>query len=373
MERFESIIGSLYEAAAGQESWYTVLDELSAATRSRGSVLISITDRGRLLGFSDSVAETADTYVAEKWYLLDERYKGVPAIRTHGVAVDHDFTSDEEIAKSQYYQDFAIKRGIPWWAGLHLPTDKGIWCLSSFRTSEQGPCDLVDKSLLLRFKPHLSRALTLYRVVQEANTGAVLAILEKMSTASFAFAANGKVVAFNALAQRLLDDGLAITKDCLYAANAADDLCLQELISLSLAKHSYANQVPAVVTVRRVGKRPLVVKMISLADRLRSAFGGLAAIALVTDPHAKAPSDEAMLRAIFNLTAAEAKLAARIAAGVSVREAARSLAIEESTARQYAKQVMAKSETHRQGEFVALATRLLHPVVRHDSLTDGGD
>jgi DNA-binding CsgD family transcriptional regulator len=106
--------------------------------------------------------------------------------------------------------------------------------------------------------------------------------------------------------------------------------------------------------------------MLSLSEKLRSTFEGLAAIALVTDPQAAAPNLEATLRILFNLTGAEARLAAHIVAGTSLREAAENLAIEESTARQYVKQVMAKSETHRQSEFVALANRLLHPVIRRD-------
>ena len=364
MEQFETIIGSIYEAAAGQKDWSEALGDMSRATNSQGSVLVSFTERGRLLGSSDSAAETTDTYLAEKWYLLDERYKGVPTMRERGVAVDHYFISDDEIARSQYYQDFIIKRGIPWWAGLYVPADKEIWCLASLRGTAQGPFGQVDRDLLLRFTQHLSRALTLSRAVQKTRTTAMLAILEEMSTASFALAATGKVLAFNSLAQALLGDGLAISSDCLYAVNPADDLRLQKAISAGIARRPYIEQAPAAVSVRRMGKRPLAVRMLSLSDKLRSAFDGLAAIVLVTDPHNIAASDETTLRALFNLTPAEARLAARMVDGASLREAAESLAIEETTARQYAKQVMAKSDTHRQSEFVALASRLLHPVIR---------
>jgi DNA-binding CsgD family transcriptional regulator len=210
----------------------------------------------------------------------------------------------------------------------------------------------------------LSRALTLYRAVQRTRTDSVLAILEEMSTASIACAANGKILAFNSLAKKILGDGLFISNDRLHAEEAADDLRLQQFISAGIAPYPRFDQAPAAVAIKRAGKRPLAVRMISLSQKLRSAFDGLAAILLVTDPHSVVASDAATLRAFFNLTAAEAGLAARLVDGASVREAAESLAIEESTARQYAKQVMAKSETHRQSEFVALAARLLHPVVR---------
>lgn len=64
------------------------------------------------------------------------------------------------------------------------------------------------------------------------------------------------------------------------------------------------------------------------------------------------------LKAIFGLTAAEARLAARLAQGGSLGEAATAFGIARETARAQLRAIFAKTATHRQAELVALISRL---------------
>jgi DNA-binding CsgD family transcriptional regulator len=64
------------------------------------------------------------------------------------------------------------------------------------------------------------------------------------------------------------------------------------------------------------------------------------------------------LSAAFGLTAAEAKLAARLASGAGIDIAAASLGVSRETARTQLKAVFAKTNTTRQAELTALIARL---------------
>ena len=69
------------------------------------------------------------------------------------------------------------------------------------------------------------------------------------------------------------------------------------------------------------------------------------------------PSAET-LQKLFGLTSAEARLAREIARGLSAGEAAEALGVKMATVRSQMAQIFAKTGTKRQGELVALLTRL---------------
>ena len=65
-----------------------------------------------------------------------------------------------------------------------------------------------------------------------------------------------------------------------------------------------------------------------------------------------------LLSLCFGLSAAEARLAARLAAGEGLETAAHELAITKATARNQLKAIFAKTGVHRQSELTALLARL---------------
>nr|WP_274709181.1 helix-turn-helix transcriptional regulator [Nitratireductor luteus] len=91
---------------------------------------------------------------------------------------------------------------------------------------------------------------------------------------------------------------------------------------------------------------------------LQDVFAGTRALLLVTDLDRRAVLPEERLRKLFNLTASEAAVAARIAAGSDLRRIAESLEIATGTARNHLKAIFSKTGTHRQSELVALVQRI---------------
>ena len=71
---------------------------------------------------------------------------------------------------------------------------------------------------------------------------------------------------------------------------------------------------------------------------------------------------EAVLQRLFDLTAAEARLACSISGGETLEDAAAVLGIKISTARCQLAKVMEKTGTRRQAQLVALLVRVAHVV-----------
>lgn len=69
---------------------------------------------------------------------------------------------------------------------------------------------------------------------------------------------------------------------------------------------------------------------------------------------------ETRLRELFDLTAAEARLAQRLACGDSVEEVAQRLSIKMTTARTQLAAIFAKTDTRRQAKLVAILSRVAH-------------
>ena len=108
--------------------------------------------------------------------------------------------------------------------------------------------------------------------------------------------------------------------------------------------------------------RPAALRAVALDGAARDLFARDVALLLV-DPWRRsgAPSAQAtaILRAAFGFTAAEATVAALIAAGASAPDIAARLSIAPGTARNHLKSAMAKAGTPRQTEFALLCGRLI--------------
>jgi DNA-binding CsgD family transcriptional regulator len=137
------------------------------------------------------------------------------------------------------------------------------------------------------------------------------------------------------------------------SATASLDRALHELIwsTGSLALH------PPVVLPRNRG-RPILAYLSRSPGSIREGFGLCQAIMVLVDLEARPAAAPRDLIEAFRLTPAEARLAARLAAGEPIEMMAEKLGIAYETARNVLKSIFHKTETRRQGELIALLARL---------------
>ena len=110
--------------------------------------------------------------------------------------------------------------------------------------------------------------------------------------------------------------------------------------------------------IGRVAKPPILICVLPIEPAARSPFLGARALLLLTDLHKTRSIAPDLLVQTFGLTRAESNLAVLIGAGQPLEHAADKLSITPLTARTQLKAIFAKTDTHRQGELVALLSRL---------------
>ena len=98
---------------------------------------------------------------------------------------------------------------------------------------------------------------------------------------------------------------------------------------------------------------------ISIATKAEHVLTQSRVIVLVIEQKSGEPADPAAVRDLLGLTLGEARIAALVGSGLAPKEAAERLGIAEETARSVLKGVFGKVGVSRQGELVALLSKLV--------------
>jgi DNA-binding CsgD family transcriptional regulator len=157
-------------------------------------------------------------------------------------------------------------------------------------------------------------------------------------------------------AERLLGRELNVAGGRLGAADKSADAVLQRLIGDILAQGALeARRTPVAAALPRKSGRPLVAYGIPVVRSAHDVLQQARAVVIIIDPDEHREPADIVLQHTFNLTRAEI----RIARGEDLKQIAAREGISVATARAQLKSVMAKSDTHRQSELVAVLARLL--------------
>jgi DNA-binding CsgD family transcriptional regulator len=161
----------------------------------------------------------------------------------------------------------------------------------------------------------------------------------------------GFVVHLNRAAERIIqaEDGLYWKRGELVGARDADTTRLRRTLWDGSGKLCALS--------RPSSRRPLITRAMSIdataADRLQE-IGPTRTVLFVRDPDKAGHSDFDLIAATLGLTQREATLAALLAQGRSVAEAADEIGITVGNARVHLKRIFSKTDTHRQSELVRL-------------------
>jgi DNA-binding CsgD family transcriptional regulator len=169
-------------------------------------------------------------------------------------------------------------------------------------------------------------------------------------------------------------DGINICGNGIGLLRAHDNARLQSLIARAVGDsepqppgcHRTDESTRSMRVLRSCGKRPygVLVTPFSSRDRDRDPPRTIlrpAVCIVIVDPDRARTLPIEQLQDVFDLTEAEGRLAARLAAGEGLRSAAQSLGVTYGTARARLAEIFQKTETRRQGELVNLLLTTLAP------------
>jgi DNA-binding CsgD family transcriptional regulator len=306
-----------------------------------------------------------DRYIAH-YAQLDPRHAYAKRAPAGTRFTDYHFTTEPEMARSEFYEDYLARNDWGYVGAIMLKNDAGSFAgIAIQRSRRQGPFEPDELDLLDRLAPHLTRALRLQTrfVALEAQRWADQTVHDRLPFAVILVDERGRIVSQNQAATDLLaaGDGLTARHGCLRLAHPADQAVLDRLIRGAAAtSDGQSAEGGGAMALRRPSmRRPLGVFVMPI-PRQRNAFAldlgapAPAALVIVTDPETAPQAPAAGLQRLYGLTPAEVGLAQALAAGRSLHEYADAARVTCETARWRLKQVLAKTDTHRQAELVRL-------------------
>jgi DNA-binding CsgD family transcriptional regulator len=350
----DDLIDRIYECSVVPELWPTILDDLSRTTESRGGLLFSAR---KMLAWtaSDTVRDVFDEYVRDGWFAQCSRRVCLMSQSAPSFFVEQDFWSPEEIDNNPIYRDFFRRHGLGWSAGtgLAMPTGDNV-VFSIERTFERGPVEREYVEHLTALRPHLVRsAFVTARLGMQRAAGAT-ETLTALGLPALVIDDGGAVIDSNPL----IDDLAALVRSGAQEKVRLTDRQAQTILDDALA----ALRSSQPLTTRSFPLRDdsgLPVQIAHILPITRSAhdvFSSSFALLLFSPVTSKRGPTPDLLRSLFDLTPAEARVASGIARGLTLEEIAQSGEVAMTTVRTQLRKVLEKTGCTRQAEVAALLT-----------------
>ncbi len=361
-----ALIGRMYDAAVDPTLWPRVLNEIADAVGAQSShFVVQDLQRNEIPVFHGPRTDPQRIEDYARYHITRNPWLPSLARLPAGTVVpDHRLAPREELVRTEFYHDYLCKRGVAYGLGVVAMKDDVLQSyLSLYRTPAQGGFDDAAMQLGYLLLPHLRRAVQISQnlAVAQAREASALAMLERMPCGVVLLDGRERVVHCNATAERIIvrNDGLSIRRGNLCAAMARDTAALRRLLATAADTRLLGTRGGALALARPSQKRPLGLLVLPVPSRTSDQFAGLAprVAVLITDPEERAAEPRDIWRLLYGLTPVENTVAYRLINGESPREIGEALGIAFETARRHLKNIMAKTDTHRQAELVRL---LLH-------------
>ena len=370
---FSDILGKLYDAAIDTNKWKPFLADLTDLLDSEGAHMIgSVWPEEVLLsviyGASDAMLEV----YAEYLFTAEDDPRPAYALNNPLKPYCWEMLPNlEAFRKSPLYTKVFEPHGIHDQLVVQIPIDQSIYgathlSMAIWRHRDRGPYSQADCDVLAEFVPHLKRVFELQRlfIMAQFDSNPAVDVLESFPTGIMLCDSSGHVQFANQLARAVADedDGLTVRHGQIWAESADATERLRGGIRSAVAAYC-SDQVIAPTTLsleRPSGKQPLLVMVSSVSRGAESLHSDMpkqpVAVVYVNDPERPNETSEELLQRLFGLTNAEAQLLRSIVAGSSLKDAALSDEITESTARSYLKQIFAKTNTAGQADLIRLVS-----------------
>ena len=355
MRDIEPLCERIYEATIDAESWPGVLQDIAISSGCAwGALLTRRSDAWIGWRISPADALAVDAYLRSDGPQRSITTERLFAIGHAGFISDHEHFSEEERRTDGYFQ-WAEANGFRHGAATGFQLNTGdLAVVQVMRRTGGKPFCATELEHLDRFRPHLARAAMLAARWKMERLRAATEALAVVGLPAVVLTADCRLMAANGLAQNLGEHLVWLARDGLALADGVASAKLKRQVAACANSRSLesASSFPA---WDHEHKAPMVVHVVPLKGDRRELFEGGLALVLFTNAAAPSQPNPELIREIFDLTAAEARVAAQLAQGRSVEQIANAHGVGVSTVRSQAKSILHKLGAHRQSE---VASRL---------------
>jgi DNA-binding CsgD family transcriptional regulator len=358
MVNFEQLVDRIYQAPAGPDIWPSVLYEMSQSVQADGGALITRRNDSWVgWSLSPDVPAIAHDYLKSEAAARSQTTARLISANHAGFLTDTDLFIEEEYRADPFVTDFFEVAGLHHAAATAIIVPNADFLVFQVqRRTGAKPFAPADIAQLDALRPHLARAGMLAARWRLERLTAATAALELVDLPAAVLDLRGSVLAANGLIEGLESTVEWLPGNRIALADQTANILLQQAIAdLSHPARASVRSVP----IRAKGACEAAIgHVIPATGAARDFFGGGFGILVITRLSAPAPLDIGLLQGLFDLTASEARLASRIAEGLTLDHIAARTAISYETVRSQLKAVFAKTGAKRQSELAALLARL---------------
>jgi DNA-binding CsgD family transcriptional regulator len=354
------LIDQIYEAAFLPERWPTVLDRLARMIDAEGGWFMALSpDRQRFTG-SEVFVGGLTKFVDNGWLPRTDRVRrGIRAAHP-GFLTEADLYPDGDMATDPFYRRFLWKVGLGWGAGTVIAAPTFDTMLLSFeRKQERGPVESEHVGHLDALRPHLARSALMAARLRMERAQAVSQTLALIGLPALVFDARGKVIAANALIEMQTEHLSWRAGGRVSLKDRHADVQFEQAITLLGRDAKASVRSFAVRDTLHIPCR--VAHVVPIRGNARDIFDRCLGVLMLTPVAVTNAPPVELVQSLFDLTAAEAKVARSLALGDSLDEIAVSGSVSRNTVRTHVRRVLEKTGCHRQAEVVAMLSGITVP------------
>ncbi len=360
----DALIQQIYDAAAMPELWPAAL-EAFGRTVGTPAVILLTRRSDSWMGSTSSApcAESASAYLQSDIPARSQTTARLLAADRAGFVASDDLYTPQEWEREPFRSEFGKRWGWDRAAATAIQVPSGDFVVIHVQRREGEPgFGTRDLAALDALRPHLARASFLAARWRLQRLRAAAEALALIGLPAVVLDRDGRVLAANSLIEETKDHVRWLARDRLALVDAqADRMLRQALAGL------FDPAQPAVKSFASRSKAgTAVIHVLPTTGRTREIFeGGLAVVVLTPVATPDAP-DVALIRALFDLSAGEARVARSLTRGHTVARIAVDAGVTRETVRSQVKAVLAKTGTSRQAEITALLAGLPRLPIRKD-------
>lgn len=348
-----ALLDHIYEAALVPERWSLAIEQLCGVSGSATGAVAFISPQHGVRGIASAVIN--DAFQAS---INGPQWPASPRLGLAMTAPPGGFVRVNDLLSAEALQSDAVEQdlrraGVGFQSFSSVPMPSADVALFTFeRRLADGPHAGADLDRLDALRPHLARTSVLAARLGLAQARRMVDTLESIGLPAAALTADGRALAVNPAFESTLALRPAAFDRISIAAPAADALFQQALREANEAASPSVRSIPVPADG---GSAPLVLHLLPIRGAAHDVFTRAAFLLVVNAFGAQAAVPSLpLLHGLFDLTPKEARLAAALASGQALQEAAAQNGIQYSTARTHLEHIFQKTGVRQQTQLVLL-------------------
>lgn len=356
----DDLIERIYEAPFDPQQWSGILEGLSDIAGARGGLVYSFPVNPNIYLVSSGLTDFVARLLEDPRPLTQPIQERLLALPGHGFISNHDAFNAQEREELPIFRDLHRPYGLEHIISNKIVTPLDYSVLFTFmRETAKGPVPTADIARLDRIRPHLARAVTLatrneFQQIRNANEA-----LGATGLATAAIDAVGRVIDCNTLFSSLTSRISIGAGNRLHLLHPGAQQVLDESLAIMARGEQWPSGAGRTVPLPvGDGLAPAILHILPATQLVRQLFTGTALFVAIAQASEQNSASIDIIESLFDLTAAEARIAQALARGNDVRDIAVSFGISTETVRRHLKNIYSKTGMSRQAELSAAIASL---------------